>query len=93
MGQGMGPRNGRRGGARPGFNRDNDGQRGQRPEMTEEQKQNMEKQRAEHQAAMEQYATELQAIMTPDQYSAYKADMEKNASRQGNRRGGGSRGE
>ena len=91
MGPGMGaPRNGRRGGARPGFdgNRGSNRQQGQRPEMTEEQKQNMEKQRAERQAAMEQYATELQAIMTPDQYKAYQADMKNNAPRQGARRGG-----
>ena len=91
MGPGMGnSRDGRRGGARPGFdaNRDGNRQQGQRPEMTEEQRQNIEKQRAERQAAMEQYANELQAIMTPDQYNAYKADMEKNATRQGGRRGG-----
>ena len=93
MGSGMGgPRDGRRGGARPGADRNRNRQQGQRPELTEEQKQNMEKQRAERQAAMEQYATELQAIMTPDQYNAYKADMEKNM-RQGGQRGGGPRGE
>ena len=91
MGPGMGAaRNGRRGGARPGFdaNRGGNRQQGQRPEMTEEQRQNMAKQRAERQAAMEQYANELQAIMTPEQYQAYKADMEKNTTRQGARRGG-----
>ena len=84
-------RDGRRGGARPGFdaNRGGNRQQGQRREMTEEQRQNMEKQRAERQEAMKQYDTELQAIMTPEQYQAYKADMEKNAPRQqGGRRGG-----
>ena len=91
MGAGMGaPRDGRRGGARPDAGRDRNRQQGQRPGLTEEQRQNMEKQRAERQAAMEQYAAELQAIMTPEQYEAYKADMEKNA-RQGGQRGNGSR--
>ena len=93
IGAGMGaPRDGRRGGARPsaGPNRDNNRQQRQRPEMTEEQKLNMEKLRAERQVAMEEYAKELQAIMTPEQYEAYKADMEKNM-RQGNQRGGAPR--
>ena len=88
MGSGMGaPRNGRRGGARPAADRGGNRQQGKRPEMTEEQRQNMEKQRAERQAAMEQYAIELQAIMTPDQYKAYKADAESRM-REGGRRGG-----
>ena len=94
MGPGMmGARDGRRGGARPAFdaNRNRNRQQGQRPEMTEEQRQNMEKQRAERQAAMEEYAKELQAIMTPEQYNAYKADMEKAA--EGNRRGGSREGQ
>ena len=91
MGQGMGaPRGGRRG-AGPGFNGNR--QQGQRPELTEEQKQNMEKQRQERQEAMKQYADELQTIMTPDQYKAYKADAEKRGPQGNNRRGGGSRGE
>ena len=60
--------------------------------MTEEQRQQMEKQRAERLAAMEQYAAELQTIMTPDQFKAYQADMEKNM-RQGGARRGGPRGE
>ena len=91
-----GPRDGRRGGARPGFdaNRNRNRQQGQRQQMTEEQRQEMAKQRAERQAAMEQYTTELQAIMTPEQYSAYKADMEKNVRQQGQgARRGGPRGE
>ena len=95
MGQGMGaPRGGRRG-AGPGFNGNRGGnrQQGQRPELTEEQKQNMEKQRQERQEAMKQYADELQTIMTPDQYKAYKADAEKRGPQGNNRRGGGSRGE
>ena len=93
MGQGMGaPRAGagRRGGARPSFDANRGGgnrQQGQRPELTEEQKQNMEKMRAQREEAMKQYDEELQAIMTADQYKAYKADMEKNM-REGARRGG-----
>ena len=95
IGANMGaPRDGRRGNARPGFdaNRDRNRQQGQRPQMTEEQRQQMEKQRAERLAAMEQYAAELQTIMTPDQFKAYQADMEKNM-RQGGARRGGPRGE
>lgn len=95
MGQGMGvSRGGRRDGARPGANAGRGGnrQQGQRPQMTEEQRQNMEKQRQERQEAMKQYADELQAIMTPDQYKAYKADTEKRM-QEGGRRGNASRGE
>lgn len=83
MRRGGGP--GMRGG-RPG------GQNGgQRPELTEEQKQQMEAQRKEQQEAMKQYDIELQAIMTQEQYTAYKADMEKRM-KEGGRRGGGPRG-
>ena len=90
-----GSRDGRRMGARPSFdgNRNRNRQQGQRTELTEEQKQEMQKQRAERQAAMEQYTAELQAIMTPEQYKAYKADMEKNMMRQGPARRNSPRGE
>ena len=93
MGQGMGaPRGGRRGDARPGVGAGRGGDRqAKRPEMTEEQKQNMEKQRQERQEAAKAYAEELQGIMTPDQYKAYQADMEKQM-QNGNRRGGAPRG-
>jgi hypothetical protein len=79
-----GPRGGRRGGGprmRP------DGQtgaspmggngEGRRPEMTEEQRQQMETFRKEREEAMKQYETELQTIMTADQYKAYQADQQK----------------
>ena len=77
-------------GGRPGGPR---GQRqGQRPEITEEMKQKMEAQRKERMEAMQQYDTELQTILTPDQYKAYKADQEQRM-KQGGRRGGGPRGD
>ena len=88
-GQGAGAfRGGRRdGGARQGAGRGGNRQRVQRAELTEEQKQNMAKQREERQQAAKAYAEELQAIMTPDQYKAYQADMEKNM-KENSRRGG-----
>jgi len=52
-------------------------QKGNRPEMTEEMKEQMKAQRQKRQEAMKKYDTELQAIMTADQYKAYKADQEK----------------
>lgn len=80
-------RGGNRGGrgARPAPNFGGNG--GNRPEMTEEMKQNMEKMRQERQESMKKYDEELQTIMTPEQYKAYKADNEKRM-REGGRRGG-----
>lgn len=88
----MGPRMGGRGGRgmRPRPNFGGNDQQGQRPEMTDEMKAQMKAQREEHQKAMQAYDTELQAIMTADQYKAYKADMEKRM-KEGPRRGGGQR--
>ena len=99
MGPGMG-RGGRRGGGqgggmrpRPGFG-GNDGQgfqQGQRPEMTEEMRAQMEKMRKEREEAQKKYDEELQTILTPDQYKAYQADQEEMRRNFGNRRGGGQR--
>jgi Spy/CpxP family protein refolding chaperone len=84
MGRGFGGRRGF-GGQRPGQ------RQGQRPEMTEEMRQQMETARKEQAEAMKQYDEELQTILTPEQYKAYKADQEQRM-RQGGRRGGGPRG-
>lgn len=89
FGRGMGPRGGR--GGRPDMQRQGDNKRerpqqGQRPQLTDEQKAQMEKARQEREESMKAYDAELQKIMTPEQYQAYKADMEKN------RRQGGGRG-
>lgn len=89
MGPGMmgGPRGGR--GMRPGGG-NGQRQQGQRPELTEEQKQQMEARRQERDAAMKEYDAELQQILTPEQYKAYKADQEermKQGPRGGDRRG------
>ena len=92
MGRGMGGRRGGRGGARPAPNfggGDNGGGMGQRPEMTEEMRAQMEKMRKEREESQKKYDEELQTIMTPDQYKAYKADQEEMRRNFGNRRGGG----
>ena len=65
-------------------------QQGQRPEMTEEMKAQMEKMRKEREEATKKYEAELQTIMTEDQFKAYKADQEKRQ-REGGRRMGGRR--
>lgn len=87
MGPRMGGPRGQRPGARPGGNEGGQ-QRGQRPELTEEQKQQMEAQRKEREEAMKQYDEELQKIMTPEQYEAYKKDQAKRRPMGGGRRGG-----
>ena len=95
MGPSMGGSRGQRGGRgdgrvrpRPDFNdNDNTQQQGQRPEMTEEMREKMKGQREQRRQARQKYDTELQAIMTADQYKAYKADEEKRM-KEGRRRGG-----
>ena len=93
-GRGMGRRGGGQGGMRPRPNfggGDGQGaQQGQRPEMTEEMKAQMEKMRKEREEATKKYEAELQTIMTEDQFKAYKADQEKRQ-REGGRRMGGRR--
>lgn len=54
---------------------------GGRPELTEEQKQQMEKDRKERKQAMEAYDKELQGILTADQFTKYKADRERRPER------------
>lgn len=58
---------------------------GKRPELTEEQKQKMDARRKEMDATMKAYDTELQKILTPDQYKSYKADMEKHRPTRGDK--------
>jgi hypothetical protein len=68
------------------------GQGGQRPEMTEEMREQFAKMRQEREEAQKKYDAELQEIMTPDQYKAYQADQEemrKNMGRRGNGQRGG----
>ena len=95
IGFGMG---GMRGGGRgmrprPNFGGGNQGGgQGQRPEMTEEQREQFAKMRQEREEAQKQYDTELQQIMTPEQFKAYQADQEemrKNFGRRGNGQRGG----
>ena len=99
LGPGMGmrgPRGGGRGGNRPnpnfGGGDNGGGQFGQRPEMTEEMRAQMEKMRKEREESMKKYEEELQTIMTPEQYKAYQADQEEMRKNFG-RRGGGQRGQ
>jgi Spy/CpxP family protein refolding chaperone len=95
IGFGMG---GMRGGARGDRPRPNFGggqgmgQGGQRPEMTEEMREQFAKMRQEREEAQKQYDTELQQIMTPEQYKAYQADQEEMRRNFGRRGQGGQRG-
>lgn len=92
----MGPRMGGRGGRgmrpRPDFGNGGQNQGGQRPEMTEEMRQQMETMRKEREEATKQYDAELQQIMTEEQFKAYKADQEQMRQNPG-RRGDGQRGQ
>lgn len=72
-GRGHGMHRHRPGGPRP--------EGGGRPELTEEQKQQMEKDRKERQQAMEAYDKELQGILTADQFAKYKEDMKRRPER------------
>jgi Spy/CpxP family protein refolding chaperone len=89
----MGGRGGNRGGVgrpRPDFG--GNAQQGQRPEMNEEMRAQMEKMRKEREEAQKKYDEELQTILTPEQFKAYQADAEKRMKERG-RRGGGPRGQ
>ena len=50
---------------------------GQRPEMTEEQRQRMEERRKEMEKTREEYTAELKKILTEDQFKAYQKDQEE----------------
>jgi Spy/CpxP family protein refolding chaperone len=54
----------------------NEGQ-GRRPEITEEQRKEMNARREEREKAQKEYDAELEKIMTPEQFKAYKTDAEK----------------
>ena len=95
MGRGMGGMRGGRGmGQRPGgFGQGGgQGQMGQRPEMTEEMREQMEKMRKEREEAQKKYDAELQQILTPEQFKAYQADQEEMRKNFGRRGGGAPRG-
>ena len=66
----MGPRMGRPGGRRPDANN-------ARPELTDEQKAQMKERRQKMEEQMNAYNTELQGILTADQYKSYQADQQK----------------
>ena len=94
IGFGGGMRGGRGMRPRPNFGGgDNQGGgQGQRPEMTEEQREQFAKMRQEREEAQKQYDTELQQIMTPEQFKAYQADQEEMRRNFGRRGQGGQRG-
>ena len=102
MPMGFGRRGGgRRGGPRPGFGGGPQGGPqggfgggpqggfggGQMPQMSEEQRAQMQERMKQMQENMEAYDAELEKIFTPEQFKAYKEDQEKNRAR----RGGGPR--
>jgi hypothetical protein len=82
QGGGMRPRPNFGGGNGQGF------QQGQRPEMTEEMRAQMEKMRKDREEAQKKYDEELQTILTPEQFKTYQADQEEMRKNFGNRRGG-----
>ncbi len=77
---GPGPRGGRRGGGdRQDMRQRPDSAQKQQP--TDEQREQMKKQREERKAVIEAYDAELSKILTEDQLKAYKADREKRGPR------------
>ena len=83
---GFGGFGGRRGGGM--------GQGGQMPELTEEQRTQMEEARKKREEAQKEYDAELEKIMTPDQFKQYQEDQKNRRQRGGGRGGfgGGQRG-
>ena len=69
------------------------GQGGQMPELTEEQRAQMEEARKKREEAQKEYDAELEKIMTPEQFKQYQEDQ-KNRRQRGGRGGfgGGQRG-
>lgn len=65
-------------GMRPGGEDDQE-----RPELTDEQKAEMETRMKEMKANREAYQKELEGIMTADQFKSYQADQEKRRNRGG----------
>ena len=66
------------------------GQGGQMPELTEEQRAQMEEARKKREEAQKEYDAELEKIMTPDQFKQYQEDQKNRRQRGGF--GGGQRG-
>ena len=86
MGRGMGP--GMGGGQRPqgggmGQGGPQGGFGGGMPQMSEEQRAQMQERMRQMQENMAAYDAELEKIFTPDQFKAYKEDQEKNRARRG----------
>ena len=77
-----GPEGGFGGGPQGGFGG------GQMPQMSEEQRAQMQERMKQMQENREAYDKELEAIFTPEQFKAYKEDQEKNRSRRGPGMGG-----
>lgn len=76
QGGGMGPGMGQ-GGPQGGFGG------GQMPQMSEEQRAQMQERMKQMQENMEAYDKELEQIFTPEQFKSYKEDQEKNRARRG----------
>ena len=79
-GGGMGPGGG-------GF-----GQGGQMPQLTDEQRAQMEESRKKREEAQKEYDAELEKIMTPEQFKQYQEDQKNRRQRGGGGFGGGQRG-
>lgn len=75
-GPGRGPRGG---------NNDSNSSSQERPELTDEQKAEIETRMKEMKANQEAYQKELQSIMTADQFKNYQADQQKRKNRGGGR--------
>ena len=63
------------------------GQGGQMPELTEEQRAQMEEARKKREEAQKEYDAELEKILTPEQFKQYQEDQ-KNRRQRGGRGGG-----
>ena len=68
------------------------GQGGQMPELTEEQRAQMEEARKKREEAQKEYDAELEKIMTPEQFKQYQEDQKNRRQRGGGGFGGGQRG-
>ena len=67
------------------------GQGGQMPQLTDEQRAQMEEARKKREEAQKEYDAELEKIMTPEQFKQYQEDQ-KNRRQRGGGFGGGQRG-
>jgi hypothetical protein len=63
---------GMNGGRPPKMDKGNSGSTGERPEMTDEQKQKMQTEMAQRQTKQKEYEASLKEILTADQYASYQ---------------------